>query len=111
MGEITHLIAEITTVAGSNPGHVVNFKSIFSVLVINILWAIVGGKRFQRDDPKFKKLLNSIEQFLGSGKAVQVLANLPVPAFLIRLFPSLLKWLGIDTSLFIPLHNFIEVGL
>jgi hypothetical protein len=109
MGEITDLIAEITAVAKSNRDHVVDFKSIFSVSVINILWAIVGGKRFQRGDPKFKKLLDNIDQFLQSGKALQVLANLPVPAVLIRLFPSLPRWLGINTDLFIPLHNFIEV--
>jgi hypothetical protein len=71
------------------------------------LWAIVGGKRFQRNDPQFKKLLDNVNQFLQSGNAVQ--ANLPVPAFLIRHFPSLPRRLGINTELFHPIQKFIEV--
>ncbi|XP_046454333.1 methyl farnesoate epoxidase-like isoform X1 [Daphnia pulex] len=106
MGEITDLISEITATAKSNRDHVVDFKSIFSVSVINILWAIIGGKRFQRDDPKFKKLLDNIDQFLQSGNVLQ--ANLPVPAILVRLFPSLPGWLGINTQLFVPIQKFIE---
>jgi hypothetical protein len=109
MGEITDLISEITATAKSNRDHVVDFKSIFSVSVINILWAIVGGKRFQRDDPKFKKLLDNIDKFLQSGNVLQ--ANLPVPAILVRLFPSLPGWLGINTQLFVPIQKFIEVSL
>ncbi|EFX83960.1 hypothetical protein DAPPUDRAFT_47261 [Daphnia pulex] len=106
MDEIADLISEISTTAKSNPDHVVDFKSIFSVSVINILWAIIGGKRFQRDDPKFKKLLDNIDQFLGSGNVAQ--ANLPIPAFLVRLFPSLPGRLGIKTQLFVPIQKFIE---
>jgi hypothetical protein len=109
MDEIADLISEFRTTAESNPDHVVDFKSIFSVSVINILWAIIGGKRFQRDDPKFKKLLDNIDQFLGSGNVAQ--ANLPIPAFLVRLFPSLPGRLGIKTQLFVPIQKFIEVGL
>ena len=107
MEEINDLISEITATAKSDPEHVVDFKAIFSVSVINILWAIVGGKRFQRNDPQFKKLLDNVNQFLQSGNAVQ--ANLPVPAFLIRHFPSLPRRLGINTELFHPIQKFIEV--
>ena len=56
--EINDLISDMTETAKSDPGHVVDFKSIFTVSAINILWAIIGGKRFQRDNVKFKKLLN-----------------------------------------------------
>jgi len=109
MDEISDLISDISATAKSSPDHVVDFKSIFTVSVINILWAIIGGKRFQRDDPKFKKLLDNIDQFLGSGNAAQ--ANLPVPAFLVRLFPSLPRRLGLKTHLFVPIQQFIEVGV
>ncbi len=67
MEEISDLISDITETAKSDPGHIVNFKAIFTVSVINILWAIVGGKRYRRDDPAFKKLLDSIDEFVRGG--------------------------------------------
>ena len=107
MDEINDLISEITATAKSDPEHIVDFKAIFSVSVINILWAIVGGKRFQRNDPQFKKLLDNVNKFLESGNAVQ--ANLPVPAFLVRLFPSLPRILGMKTELFSSIQKIIMV--
>ena len=59
--EINDLISDMTETAKSDPGHVVDLKSIFTVSAINILWAIIGGKRFQRDNVKFKKLLDNGE--------------------------------------------------
>ncbi len=70
MEEINDLISDITEAARSDPGHVVDFKLIFTVSVINILWAIVGGKRYRRDDPEFKKILDNIDQFVRAGNAV-----------------------------------------
>jgi hypothetical protein len=51
MEEINELTSDITEAAQSDPEHVVDFRLIFTVSVINILWAIVGGKRYRRDDP------------------------------------------------------------
>ena len=62
---------------------------------------IVGGKRYRRDDPAFKKLLDSIDEFVRGGNTVA--GNLPVPEFLIRLFPSIPKRLGVNTDVFIPI--------
>jgi hypothetical protein len=105
--EINDLILDITAAAKSDPGHVVDFKAIFTVSVINILWAIIGGKRYQRDDLKFKKLLANIDMFLRAGNIAQVL--FPVPAFLVRHFPSLPSLLGLQDDLFVPIQQFIEV--
>jgi methyl farnesoate epoxidase/farnesoate epoxidase len=107
MDEISDLILDITEAAQSDPEHVVDFRLIFTVSVINILWAIVGGKRYRRDDPEFKKILDNIDQFVRAGNAVA--GNLPVPAFLIRFFPSLPRRLGLNTHLFIPIQKLIQV--
>lgn len=107
MNEIRDLISDISSASKSDPKNIVDFKSIFSVSVINILWAIVAGERFERNDVKFKRLLSNVDLFLQNGDAVSV--SVPVPAFLIRMFPSIPKWLGIDTELFRPLQTFIQV--
>jgi hypothetical protein len=106
MDEISDLISDITEAAKSDPDHVVDFKAIFTVSVFNILWVIIGGKRFQRDNLEFKKLLNNLAQFLKCGN---IRALLPIPAFLIRLFPSLPGKLGINGDLCLPVQQFIEV--
>ncbi|XP_046454340.1 methyl farnesoate epoxidase-like isoform X1 [Daphnia pulex] len=108
MDEISDLILDITEAAKSDPDHVVDFKAIFTVSVFNILWVIIGGKRFQRDNLEFKKLLNNLAQFLKCGN---IRALLPIPAFLIRLFPSLPGKLGINGDLCIPVQQFIEKSI
>jgi hypothetical protein len=108
MDEISDLISDITEAAKSDPDHVVDFKAIFTVSVFNILWAIIaGGKRYQRDDPAFKQLLANVDLFLRGGNIAQVF--IPVPAFLVRLFPSLPSRLGLKDELFVPIQQFIEV--
>lgn len=107
MNEINDLIADMTAAAKSNPDHIVDFKSLFVVSVINILWAILGGQRFRRDDERFIQLLINVEEFLRGGNAL--LASFPIPFFIVRLFPSLPGLLGINTQLFVPLQKFIKV--
>lgn len=107
LDEVQELVNEIKELAKSDPNHVVEFKGMFSLSVINILWAIIGGKRFQRDDDEFRKLLDCIDKFLKGSNAVR--ANIPVPAVLVRLFPSIPKFLGLDTSLFHPIQKFVMV--
>ena len=105
--EINDLISDMTETAKSDPGHVVDLKSIFTVSAINILWAIIGGKRFQRDNVKFKKLLDNVDMFIRGGNLAK--AVISVPAFLVRLFPSLPGLLGLTDDLVVPIQQFIEV--
>lgn len=105
--EINELLSDIDSVSKSDPDNVVDFRLIFSVSVINILWAIIGGKRYKRDDEAFKELLVSVEKFLRSGNAVR--SSLPVPAFVLRNFPTLVEKIGINATLFDPVQKFIEV--
>ena len=107
MDEINDLLSDIKSAAQSDPDHVVDFNDIFTVSIINSLWAILCGKRYQRDDAAFKHLLSLIVQFLRGGSPVG--GGVPIPAFLIRLFPSLPKLFGADTELFVPIQAFIRV--
>lgn len=107
LDEVNDLLSEITNISNSNQNHVVDFDAIFTVSVINVLWVIVGGKRYNRNDTAFQNLLNNVERFLRGGKSIS--ASFPIPDFLIRLFPSLPKLMGADNDLFVPVQKFIEV--
>lgn len=109
MNEITDLMSIVAQTAQSHPDHVVDFESIFAVSVINIIWAIIGGKSYPQNDRTIGKLSYNISQFLESGGNL-VTGNLPVPAFLLRLFPSLPKLIGMKTHLFMPIQKLIQVS-
>ena len=106
--EIREMIRVIGDQSTSDPNGVVDFKSgIFNRSVLNILWALIGGKRFNRDDARLTSLLNMVDFFNRSFK--HQTASVAVPAFLLRMFPSLRKILGIRNDIFEPLQNFIRV--
>ncbi|XP_046454405.1 methyl farnesoate epoxidase-like [Daphnia pulex] len=107
MNEITELMSIVAQTAQSHPDHVVDFESIFSVSVINIIWAIIGGKSYPQNDRTIGNLSYNISRFLESGGDL-VTGNLPVPAFLLRLFPYLPKLIGMKTYLFMPIQKLIQ---
>ena len=39
-------------------------NTVFGVPVINILWTIVAGKRFQLDDPRVQRMMDLLNRFL-----------------------------------------------
>ena len=105
--EIHQLLDDLRTSAATNSERIVDFKGAFSVSIINVLWAIVGGERFQRGDAKLLFLLHTIEEFFRSGSFAT--SSLPMPEFLLKKFPSLFKLVGIRGDLFVTLQNFIKV--
>lgn len=106
--EIRELIRLIGEQAGSDPEGVVHFQSgSFNRNVLNILWALTGGERFKGDDARLTSLLGMVELFNRSFKPQT--ASIAVPAFLLRLFPSLWKTMGIRNDIFGPLHKFMRV--
>ena len=107
MDEIRDLIRDMTNSAQSNADRVVEFRGTFTVSVVNILWAIIAGQRFQRDDAALKKLLENVDLFLKSGNIART--SLPVPEFLVRHVPIIPALLGVDTRLFQPLQQLIQV--
>jgi len=107
--EIHEMLDDLRASAASNPAGIVDFKGVFSVSIINVLWAIIGGERFQRNDAKFIHLLNTIEEFFRSGNVAR--ANIPIPEFLLKRFPVLYKVIGARGDLFVTLQNFIKESI
>ena len=106
--EIRELIHVISDQSTSDPDRIVDFKSgIFNRSVLNILWALVGGERFSRDDARLTSLMDMVDFFNRNFKPQS--ANVAVPAFLLRMFPSLRKIIGLRNDIFEPLQNFIRV--
>jgi len=104
--EIHQLLDEMRTTAVSNPDGIVDFKGIFSVSITNVLWAVLGGQRFHRNDERFVNLLNTIEEFFRSGKIA--IANIPVPEIFFKKFPILFKLMGARGDLFVTVQDFIR---
>ena len=106
--EIQDLIEDIASASKSDPNHVVDLQSTFKLSVINILWAIVGGKRFQRDDINFVNFVSFIDKFMRSTNIIG--AIIPIPAWLLKLFPFVGGWLGFNARLVRPLQEYCEVN-
>ena len=106
--EIRDLMTEIRERSASDPNNVVDFKGIFNLSVLNVIWALIGGERFNRNDARLTQLLDMVEFFTRSFKPLT--AAIPVPAFLLRLFPSLRTIIGIRNDIFQPMQNFIRVS-
>ena len=88
----------------------VNFQGMFNLSLINILWALIGGERFRRDDQRLAHLLDIVNNFVRSADFTR--ANIPLPDFCLRYFPSMTrKILGLRNDLFTPLQHFIRVFL
>lgn len=107
--EIRDLMAEISEQAASSPNNVVDFKGIFNLSILNVLWALIGGERFDRNDTRLAQLLEMVELFARSFKPLT--AAISVPGFLLRLFPSLRTLMGLRNDIFQPMHDFIRVIL
>ena len=107
--EIREMLKEIKETAASNPAGIVDYKGVFNVSVINILWAIAGGQRFRRDDQDFKQILRTLDVIFRSGD--QIRSIVPVPRFLLRMFPVLRQIFGTRNDLFEQLKTFFEVTL
>ena len=105
--EINELLDELRASAASNVDGIVDMKGVFSVSIVNILWAIIGGERFKRNDAKFIKLLDTIEEFFRSGNTAA--ASIPIPKFMFKIFPILYKLTGTRSDLFVTIQDFINV--
>lgn len=107
--EIHDLISSIELSVKSQAEGIVDFENIFNMSMINILWAIVGGERFSHQDIRLKHLLGIVELFFRSGNLVR--SNIPVPGFILRMFPKLRELLGLRNDIFLPLQDFIRVKI
>ena len=105
--EIADLLVELKEQCDSDPDGLVDFTRLFNISVINLLWAIVAGKRFQHDDIQLKRLQRGVEELFRGGNPIG--ASVPVPAIIFRIFPSLKKYFRIVTDIWTEMKDFIKV--
>jgi len=106
---IADFLANLKDKSSFDPNRVVNFKRIFNVSIINILWATVAGRRFQLDDAKLDNLIARLEFMFRSGN--MLIAAIPIPVRIVRFFPCLEKVFGISKEIWDPIRHFIQEGI
>ena len=109
LDEIQELLSEISAAAEADPDRVVNYKGIFSISLINVLWGIVGGERYLRDDQYLKRLLRLLDTNFRSGNAIR--ATIPVPIIVFKVFPKLRDYFGTRNDLFKEIVEYIQVKI
>ncbi|XP_065574487.1 methyl farnesoate epoxidase-like [Artemia franciscana] len=87
--EIRELLNFVSKVSKTSNG-AVDLHGELTVSVINILWTIVAGKRYNRDDEEFVEFLGQITAMFRSGVKV---TNYVIPfPFLRHIVPGLVGW-------------------
>ena len=106
---IADFLANLKDKSSADPNCIVNFKRIFNVSIVNILWAAVAGRRFQLDDDKLDNLIARLEYMFRSGN--MLIAAIPIPVRIVRFFPFLEKVFGISKEIWDPIRHFIQEGI
>lgn len=106
--EIVDLLDAIRGQSNSDPNNIVDFYGMFNLSALNVLWALIGGERFMRDDIRLTRLLQMLDIYARSFKPL--LASLPIPRFVLQIFPPIKGFLGLKFEVFQPLQNFIKVN-
>lgn len=107
MDEVRDLINDVEESAKSDSKSIVDMSNTFQVSVVNVLWAIVAGRRYQRNDPKFLQLLDSVNKFFRNGNVVR--GSIPLPRWLLKKSASLRRLVGLHYEYIEPMIKFIEV--
>jgi cytochrome P450 family 2 subfamily J len=63
------------------------FQNLFNIPIINVLWQIVAGSRYEYSDPKFKEIITMVAELMSSISPKPSIAF--VFPFLRDLFPSI----------------------
>ena len=105
--EIHELVEAIRAASKADAGRVVNLKGIFNVSVLNVLWAIIGGRRYKHDDIQFKQILGVVESFFRSGNAVS--ASFNIPESVLKVLPFLEKYVGFNGQPLKKMAEFVKV--
>lgn len=106
MDEVHDLLEDLRASAKATNG-VVDFKGTFGVSVVNVLWAIMGGERYKRDDARFRQLLLDVELSFRTGNPL--LATIPFPEVLFKKYPAVTRLLDISNDTILPLQRFVQV--
>ena len=88
-------------------GRVFHFKNYFNIPLINTLWWILAGARFEPTDLRLRTLIELFDSVGRSGDIVSV--AFPCPMILMKLFTSLFPKMG-RMDLLGQVRTFIEVS-
>ncbi len=91
-------------------GSVQEFKHLFSVPFLNVLWGLLGNRQnaeCRPDHAHMEALVKLIDFITQSGDIVR--AALPIPSILLQMFPNLFAKLG-RMDLMEPAWAFIKVA-
>lgn len=80
---------------------------MFSLPVVNALWSILSGEKFEVDDIRLEYLLGAIEVFFRSGDPIR--SNIAVPAWILRRFECAQRFQGNRTDQLICVQEFLRV--
>ena len=81
---------------------------MFSVPVVNSLWSILSGDKFDIGDCHLNNLLSAIEVFFRTGDLVR--SNVAVPSWVLRRFASARRFQGNRTDQLLCVQNFLRVS-
>ncbi|XP_046999526.1 methyl farnesoate epoxidase-like [Schistocerca americana] len=77
------ILEEVEDLVGSLANRTVQVTELFGIHMVNVLWAVAAGSRFERHDARLKKLLEGVNETFRSGN--------PTGSMLRRMLPFLTK--------------------
>ena len=108
--EIEDLIQSLSAQLSSG-NNIVNMKQYFTISVLNILWSMMAGYRFSRDDVKLHNLLHLLDRLVkasavGSSRMSAAIA-FPIVRHVVNLWThhDKIRW-----DLFSSMHGFFGVS-
>ena len=106
--EINDLMKEIKVQAQISNG-LVDFRGMFNLSLLNVIWTVVSGERFKLHDAKLKKLFATVNTIIRRGNPFR--AGIPIPKIILSNFPFLRRLLGAPpVELLTQLQDFIRVN-
>jgi len=80
--EVSDLIMKLEAIVGSSPSGNIILDDVFTLPVVSVLWAVIAGERFERNDPRAKAMLSSVTGFSrASNGGPSILALFPFLRF------------------------------
>ena len=74
-------VSKLCQLLSKSEGQPIDLSGTLGVSIVNALWAIIVGERFDLEDPKLLKVVHSMDQLIhGSSPSSPLAAILPSPA-------------------------------
>ena len=74
-------VSKLCQLLSKSEGQPIDLSGTLGVSIVNALWALIVGERFDLEDPKLLKVVHSMDQLIhGSSPSSPLAAILPSPA-------------------------------